>query len=231
MKDEIQLVGDGDGLAVFGDAGDVERSPVSEGLVGRTGPGWIKRMAGAGAAVVKEGAEEGAGVSGRWVKLTAQSAEQVKKYGLRESAAAGVSTGVLKGDRGQIKGFVEFARGSRSFVGSPVALANVAKLLAQVAMEQAMDEITEYLDAIDAKVDDVLRAQKDAVLSRMIGTGLVIEEAMTMSPAAGRGRRGHVVEGAGQGRRRSRRPRRTPCGSLTRSRRRWSGRPRSGSSR
>ncbi|RWZ72149.1 hypothetical protein EQK42_31405, partial [Streptomyces albidoflavus] len=124
--------------------------------------------------------EEGAGVSGRWVKLTAQSAEQVKKYGLRESAAAGVSTGVLKGDRGQIKGFVEFARGSRSFVGSPVALANVAKLLAQVAMEQAMDEITEYLDAIDAKVDDVLRAQKDAVLSRVIGTGLVIEEAMTV---------------------------------------------------
>lgn len=87
---------------------------------------------------------------------------------------------MCKGDRGQIKGFVEFARGSRSVVGSPVALANVAKLLAQVAMEQAMDEISEYLDAIDAKVDDVLRAQKDGVLSRMIGRGLVIEEAMTV---------------------------------------------------
>lgn len=181
MKDEVQLVSDGDGLAVIGGREDVERFLVSEGLVGRkVGSGWIKGVVGAGAAVVKEGVDGDAGVSGRWVKLTAESAEQVKKYGLRESAATGVSTGVLKGDRGQIKGFVEFARGSRSVVGSPVALANVAKLLAQVAMEQAMDEITEYLDAIDAKVDDVLRAQKDGVLSRMIGTGLVIEEAMTV---------------------------------------------------
>ncbi|MFF8566521.1 hypothetical protein ACF06N_16345 [Streptomyces albidoflavus] len=181
MQDEIRLVSDGEGLAVFGDVGDVERFLVSEGLVGReVGSGRLKAVMGVGVALAQEGVEGGAGASGRWVKLTAESAEQVKKYGLRESAAAGVSTGVLKGDRGQIKGFVEFVRGSRSFVGNPVALANVAKLLAQVAMEQAMDEITEYLDAIDAKVDDVLRAQKDAVLSRMVGTGFVIEEAMTV---------------------------------------------------
>ncbi len=30
-------------------------------------------------------------------------------------------------------------------------------------------EITDYLEAIDKKVDDVLRAQKDAVLADMIG--------------------------------------------------------------
>ena len=38
-------------------------------------------------------------------------------------------------------------------------------------MQQAMDEITDYLATIDEKVDDVLRAQKDAVLARMIGVG------------------------------------------------------------
>jgi hypothetical protein len=52
--------------------------------------------------------------------------------------------------------------------------------MAQLAMQQAMDEITDYLATIDEKVDDVLRAQKDAVLADMIGAGLVIEEAMTI---------------------------------------------------
>ncbi|MFC7273806.1 hypothetical protein ACFQS1_07440 [Paractinoplanes rhizophilus] len=55
-----------------------------------------------------------------------------------------------------------------------------------MAMQQAMDEITDYLAKIDEKVDDVLRAQKDAVLARMIGVGLVLEEAMTIRESRGR---------------------------------------------
>jgi hypothetical protein len=58
--------------------------------------------------------------------------------------------------------------------------------MAQFAMQQAMDEITDYLAAIDEKVDDVLRAQKDAVLADMIGVDLVIEEAMTIREQVGR---------------------------------------------
>ncbi len=56
MRDEVQLVSDGDGLAVIGGREDVERFLVSEGLVGRkVGSGWIKGVVGAGAAVVKGG--------------------------------------------------------------------------------------------------------------------------------------------------------------------------------
>src|SRR4051794_3065971 len=58
--------------------------------------------------------------------------------------------------------------------------------MAQLAMQQAMDEITDYLATIDEKVDDVLRAQKDAVLARMIGVGFVLEEAMTLRASRGR---------------------------------------------
>ncbi|QYC39045.1 hypothetical protein Nocox_07095 [Nonomuraea coxensis DSM 45129] len=53
-------------------------------------------------------------------------------------------------------------------------------------MQQAMDEITDYLATIDEKVDDVLRAQKDAVVADMIGVDLVIEEAMTIREQVGR---------------------------------------------
>jgi len=59
-------------------------------------------------------------------------------------------------------------------------------MTAQVAMQQTMDEITDYLATIDEKVDDVLRAQKDAVLARMIGVGFVLEEAMTIRDKRGR---------------------------------------------
>ncbi|WP_329076900.1 hypothetical protein [Streptomyces niveus] len=180
MDNEIQLISDGDGLAVIGNAADVERFLVSEGLSSKDlGLQRLRSVVGAAAALAQEGSEIAAG-SGRWVKLTRESAQQTKKYGLRESSKTGLSTGVVQGKKGQVGGFVEFVRGPRSFLTNPANLAGAARIMSQVAMQQSMDEITDYLATIDAKVDDVLRAQKDAVLARMIGVGFVIEEAMTV---------------------------------------------------
>jgi rRNA processing protein Krr1/Pno1 len=53
-------------------------------------------------------------------------------------------------------------------------------------MQQTMEEITDYLATIDAKLDDVLRAQEDAVLADMIGVGFDIDEAMTLREHGGR---------------------------------------------
>jgi rRNA processing protein Krr1/Pno1 len=58
--------------------------------------------------------------------------------------------------------------------------------MAQVAMKQAMAEVTEYLATIDRKLDDVLRAHEDAVLADMIGVGFDIDEAMTLREHGGR---------------------------------------------
>ena len=65
-------------------------------------------------------------------------------------------------------------------------LAGAAGVMAQMAMQQTMDEITDYLAVIDAKVDDVLRAQKDAVIADMIGVDVVLDEAMTIRDSVGR---------------------------------------------
>ncbi|MBQ1112037.1 hypothetical protein [Streptomyces sp. C3-3] len=188
MDNEIQLISDDDGLAVIGRAADVERFLVSEGLPSKAlGPQRLTSFGSAGAAVAQAGSEMAAD-SGRWVKLTPKSAELVKKYGLRESSKTGLSTGVVKGRKGgQVGGFVEFAKAPRSLLTNPAVLANAARIMTQVAMQQTMDEITDYLAVIDAKVDDVLRAQKDAVLARMIGVGFVIEEAMTVREMRGGG--------------------------------------------
>lgn len=187
MDSEIQLITDGEGLAVLGSPATVERFLASEGLASKDlGLHRINRLMGSGGAVAQAGSEIAAS-SGRWVKLTGESAQAIKKYGLRDSSTTGLSTGVLKGSKGQVRGFVEFAKApGASALTNPAVLAGAAGIMAQVAMQQTMSEITDYLATIDEKVDDVLRAQKDAVLARMIGVGFVIEEAMTIREKRGR---------------------------------------------
>lgn len=186
MDNEIQLISDGDGLAVIGNATDVERFLASEGLSSKDlGLQRLTSVAGTGAVIAQAGSEIAAN-SGRWVKLTRESAQRVQKYGLRESSKTGLSTGVLRGQKGQIRGFVEFVKGPRSLLTNPAVLAGAAGIMAQVAMQQTMAEITDYLATIDEKVDDVLRAQKDTALARMIGVGFVIEETMTIREKRGR---------------------------------------------
>ena len=180
MDNEIQLISDGDGLAVIGDPTAVERFLVSEGLSSKDlGLQRLKSVVGTGAVVAQAGSEIAAN-SGRWVKLTRESAQLVKKYGLRESSKTGLSTGVVKAHKGQVRGFVQFVKGPRSLLTNPAILAGAAGIMAQVAMQQTMDEITDYLATIDEKLDDVLRAQEDAVWADMIGVGLDIDEAMTI---------------------------------------------------
>ena len=187
MDHEIQLISDGDGLAVIGDPAAVERFLLSEELPSSKDLELprLGSVLSTGAAAAQAGSEI-AGNSGRWVKLTKESAHLADKYGLRTSSKTGLSTGVVKGNSGHVRGFVEFAKGPGPRVANPAMLAGAAGIMAQLAMQQAMNEITDYLATIDEKVDDVLRAQKDAVLAGMIGAGFVIEEAMTVREHVGR---------------------------------------------
>lgn len=178
MDDDIELISDGDGLAVVGEPAAVERFLVCEGLMTRAvGLPRFGSVLSTGAAAAQAGSEIAAN-SGRWVKLTEESAQLVKKFGLMESGTPGVSHAMV-GQPGSIKSWLQVVKGPGSLFSNPALLAGAAGVMAQVAMQQTMNEITDYLATIDEKVDDVLRAQKDAVLARMIGAGLVIKEAMT----------------------------------------------------
>ncbi|MEV0154893.1 hypothetical protein AB0H57_14260 [Micromonospora sp. NPDC050686] len=183
MDNEIQLISDGDGLAVIGDARAVERFLVSEGLPSKDlGLHRLGSVLNAGATAAQAGSEIAAH-SGRWVKLTKESAQIVHKHGLMPTKTPGVSHAMV-GQRGSIKSWLQIDK--TSVVGNPALLAGAAGIMAQLAMQQSMKEITDYLAAIDEKVDDVLRAQKDFVLARMIGVGFVIEETLTIREARGR---------------------------------------------
>ncbi|KQY21194.1 hypothetical protein ASD16_17845 [Cellulomonas sp. Root485] len=186
MDNEIQLISDGDGLAVIGNPAAVERFLVSEGLSSKDlGLQRLGPALGTAAGVAQTGSEIAAN-SGRWVQLTKESAQLASKYPMVKNSATGLSTGVVRGDKGQFVGLLQFAKGPGSMLANPALLAGAAGIMAQVAMQQAMEEITDYLARIEEKVDDVLRAQKDAVLADMIGVHLVIEESMTVREHTGR---------------------------------------------
>ncbi|WP_223948271.1 hypothetical protein [Arthrobacter sp. NtRootA1] len=186
MDNEIQLISDGDGLAVIGDPNAVERFLVSEGLASKDlGLQRLWPGIGAAAGIVQSGSEIAAN-SGRWVKLTEESAQLVKKYGLMKSSTSGLNLGVVQAKGGQIKGIVQFAKVPGALITNPAVLSGAAGIMSQVAMQQAMDEITDYLAAIDEKIDDLLRAQKDAVFAAMIGVDIEIEEALLIREHVGR---------------------------------------------
>jgi hypothetical protein len=181
MDDEIQLISDGDGLAVVGEPAAVEKFLRSAGL-------WaaskeldlcrLKRLVGLGSNVL-QGASEIAADSARWIRLTEESARLVQEHGLMESKTPGVSH-LMVGVPGDIRKWLQTEQGVGSILTNPAALSGVAGLMAQLASQQATAEITAYLAAIDLKVDEVLRKQDDVVLARVIGAGFVIEEAMTV---------------------------------------------------
>ena len=185
MDDEIQLICDGAGVAVLGEPATVERFLASEGPPSKQlDLPKLRHVLSGGSAAAQAGSELVAN-SGRWVKLTEESAHMVKKYGLMESKTPGVSHAMV-GKPGDIKSWLQIAKGPGSFAANPALLAGAAGVMAQLAMQQAMDEITDYLATIDEKLDDVLRAQKDTVVAQMIGIGLQIEEAITIRSHVGR---------------------------------------------
>lgn len=188
MSSDIELVSDGDGLVAIGAPADVERFFLDTGLDRASsrelGLNRVWSFMGTGAAATQVGADIAAN-SGRWVKLTAESAEAVKKFGLMPTKTPGVSHAMI-GDPGDIKQWLQIAQAPTVLLSGPFALTALSTMMQQRAMQEQMDEIVEYLQEISEKVDDILRSQKDAVLADMIGVDLIIEDALTVRDHVGR---------------------------------------------
>ncbi|MGD1344272.1 hypothetical protein ACKUU1_00945 [Mycobacterium seoulense] len=188
MSNEIELVSNGDGLAIIGDSADVERFLLDQGL--DRAPSKVldvrrlSSFAGTGGTALRVGSDVAAN-SGRWVKLTAESAQAVKQYGLMPTKTPGVSHAMI-GKPGEVKQWLQIAKAPTALLSGPLALSALSTMMQQQAMQQQMDQIVEYLQEINEKVDDILRAQKDRVLAEMIGVDLVIEEALTVREQVGR---------------------------------------------
>lgn len=189
MGSEIELVSDGDGVAIFGDPREVELFLSTAGIASKeiTLRPSLGSALNAGSGVAQAGSQIAAN-SGRWVKLTEESAKALKLGKAMKGSSDGVSRAIATTSKGKVTKILEFVKPGSigSMLTNPAMLAGAAGIMAQLAMQQTMEEITQYLKVIDEKVDDVLRAQKDAALAEMIGVGLVIDDAMLKREHVGR---------------------------------------------
>lgn len=184
MDHAVELIGDGDGLAVIGEPTAVERFMADVGLPATDDSPRLGAVLHVGAALANVGSAIAAN-SGRWVKLTEESAKRVKDFGLMPTDRPGISHAMV-GKPGDIKNWIQIVNSPGSMLTNPAVLAGAAGLMTQFAMQQQMDEITDYLITIDQKLDAVLRSQTNQVLARLDGVDLAIREAMTVRDAVGR---------------------------------------------
>lgn len=191
---EHVVISDGDGLAVIGNPQAVEQYLRREGLWEASTSldlRWLRPLLTFGAEAAHSVADAAAS-SGRWVKLTVESAEDANKHGLMDTKTPGVRW-LMAGTPGDISKWLATETGPiASAATNPQALSGLASLLsnaagamAQLERKQEVREITEFLAVIDGKLDDVRRAQRDAVLAKLDGVSFAISEALSIREKTG----------------------------------------------
>ncbi|WP_413353903.1 hypothetical protein [Microbacterium sp. 1P06AB] len=182
---DLELISDGDGIAVIGDPKAVELFVASAGV-----PSQELDLQRLNSVVAKSGsalqaASEVSANAGRWMKLTEESARAAHTANLVQRSGGKFVQATTRGTNGQFAKNLQFVAKPGAMLTNPAILAGVGGLMAQYAMQKQMEEITDYLAKIDAKVDDILRAQKDSVLADMIGVELMLDEAMVIRAEVG----------------------------------------------
>lgn len=188
MANEIELVGDGDGVLVAGDRSAVARFLRHVGLLDQAQEVDLRRIS----TIAKAGSEALATVSGiveqsaMYLKLTPDSSARLKSGGgLMKTKTKGISHAMLGESGKKSLKWLQVEDGPKSLATNPAVLAGVAGLLSQFAQQSEAQELKALLVKIDGKLDDVRRAQRDAVLARLRGSAAEIEEAMTIRAHGG----------------------------------------------
>lgn len=167
--EEISVLQDEQGIAFFGDSSAISKWLDERGISSRD----IKLRTARGARLAGQAIRSAADISaqsGRWVKLTRESASLVAKYGSNSAVQSGV---VRSG--GKIFKHLKF-EGAGS-LANPALATSVAGMMTQMALEQSIQEITDYLEEIDAKIDLILQDQKDQAISKLLGIKYLVNEA------------------------------------------------------
>lgn len=170
-RGELSYLTDGTGLMVFGGEQDLAKFDEGfNGSVAKLSPQVLFRANNSLAALAEVLAN-----SGRWIKLDAESADFLKSKNIKHP----VSGIVRKGEAGEAGNPGEFMKllGFEKAGVSPALATGAAGLAAQAAIEAAVDEILEYLEVIDEKLDTLLRQRKIEALSGLGGIQYALEEA------------------------------------------------------
>ena len=183
MAEDVQLISDDEGLAVIGERTAVERFLKSVGHWASSQELDLRPLRpylaiGADAAGK---ASEIAENSGRWIKLTEESAARQRARPDGEQAERRREPLMIPGLSGVGK-WLQTEQDGAPLLANPAAAGTLSGILARAATQQDMAQVVAYLKTIDHKVDDVLRKVDDAQVAKM-------EESPTRSSARWRSAR------------------------------------------
>ncbi|GAA3664437.1 hypothetical protein [Microbacterium marinilacus] len=179
--DEVELIRDGQNLLVVGsNRGAVERFMGSAGLLERakeiTSRQFVPMLR--SAAEITHTLADTVAESALWVKLTEESAEAIKEFGLTETEVPGVAY-AMAGRPGDIKQWLKINTSAGAKLASPGLLSGVAGGLAQAASQAEAEQLRGLLVSLDAKIDKVLRGQRDAIIGPLNGVERHLRSAQT----------------------------------------------------
>lgn len=175
---ELAIIESDDGVLLLGDEKQILAFERQAGLPRKRASSRVLAQAGAAFGTVGELQ----GQSGRWLKLTQESAEHLSKFGGSLSKNDRLLTGVVRGDAGRIAKHLKF---ENLGLLTPAAPAAAAAMMTQLAVESALADIQEYLAVIDAKLDQLLQQRKTEKIGRLGGISAEIDEAYAIFESTG----------------------------------------------
>lgn len=183
MSSEVEIIGDGDGVIVTGESSAVERFLQHLNLRERAQDFSLSKLSPLLRTVsgMAETAAEVAEQSAMYLKLTPESTKRLKDAGgLMKTKTEGVSHAMLGEPGKDSLKWLQVEDGAGALLTNPAVLAGVGGLMSQFAQQAEARELKELLIRIDEKLDDVRRAQRDAVLARMRSSAGAIDEAIIL---------------------------------------------------
>jgi hypothetical protein len=188
MVNEIEIVSDGEGAFVAGDRSAVERFLGHVGLSSEVEKLSLSRLAPMlrSTGEVAQKASEISEKSGYYLKLTPEAYKRLKEAGgLMPTKTKGVSHAMLGQTGKKSLKWLQVEDGPSALLTNPAVLSGIGGLMSQLAQQAEAAELKALLLRIDEKLDDVRRAQRDAVIAKMHGAAAAIEEATTIRQHGG----------------------------------------------
>ncbi|MGW9020464.1 hypothetical protein ACWGOE_03150 [Leucobacter chromiiresistens] len=179
--DEVELIRDRENLLVVGSSrraveGFLRSAGLLERAKGVTSRQLVPMLR--SAAELTHTVADAVAESGLWVKLTEESAEAIKEFGLTETEVPGVAY-AMAGRPGDIKQWLKISTSAGAKLANPGLLSGVAGGLAQAASQAEAEQLRELLVSLDAKIDKVLRGQRDAIIGPLNGVERHLRSAHT----------------------------------------------------
>jgi len=188
MADEIELISDGEGVAVIGELPAIKRFLDQRGLMALAQEfdvGKLRRMLDAASDVFAITSAV-MGQAAFWVKLTPESAARLREAGgLMPTRVDGISHVMLGKTGTESLNWLQAEDGPASILLNPAVLSGLGGLLGQAARRAEAQELKALLVKIDQKLGLVLLGQRNEVLAKMHGAAGAIEEATALHERGG----------------------------------------------